>query len=960
MKKLLLPLSLLFSLLLTAQDQVIITGLLDGTGPGAKPRAVELYVAGTVDLTDYAIERYANGGTEPTAIALSGIYTDAFVYVVNGTEEFAQAFGTAGDFANIIASGTVTGTGDDVFTLTRSGTLIDQVGGTIGEREDVYQDSYLYRNDGTGPDAAWIPANWAIPGNDVLDGKTLAEHGTIVPFGTYVATTMPTGPTVSVTGGSDVAEPATDGSFTVTLSAASNQDFTFTYRLTGTATVDEDYIDTNAGTSIIPAGATSTTLSITALDDALIEGTESIDFTFTSLTDSTYTVSGEASISVLDDDLGSAPIAIHIVQGNGDASPLVDNIVTVQAVVVGEFTEGLSGFYLQEEDADADQDSTTSEGIFVFAPDFVANVGDLLTVTATVEERFGQTQLRGADAGATIVLEASNQALPTAATLTLPRTDSQLEALEGMRVRPQDLVITDVNSLARFGEVTVTSGERLIQYTECNLPDSAGLAAYTALQAQDQLVIDDGRGGSNLTPIRLPNGDTLTADSEVRAGQTISGLTGVLGYGFNRYRVQPTLSATDVVTFSGNERPTAAPAVGGTLKVVSANVLNYFTTLGSRGADTEEELQRQEDKIVAALAELSADIVGLIEIENNDVALARLTDAVSVRTGLPYRFVISPNTGDDQIKVALIYRSDRVEESGTAAALATPASLFIGRNTNRVPLAQTFRIIDGDAGLVGEEITVCVNHLKSKGGSCGSGDDDNGGAASCNGTRTAGAVAIGEWLATKPTGVDEEDVLIIGDLNAYRMEDPIMAFLDAGYLNTKTLPGAADKFPCAGGPPSYVFGGQWGSLDYALASGSLASKIAGATAWTVNAPESPILDYNTEGSSDALFAPDFYRFSDHDPIVVGIDYASVIDKVRSSAPTDSPVELRRTGLSSYSFAGMVASGKYFVSSAAGRVLQRGRVEPVGNRFDLDGLPAGVYFVVLREPGVGQATFKLVR
>ena len=135
----LFPLFLILLLSATgvAQDRVIITGLLDSPAPGARPRALELYVQGTVDLGDYTVERYANAGTEPTTIALEGSYTDAFVYVVNGTDEFATAFGTAGDFANVIPNGNVTGTGDDKFALVSNGTRIDQVGGVIGERDNI-------------------------------------------------------------------------------------------------------------------------------------------------------------------------------------------------------------------------------------------------------------------------------------------------------------------------------------------------------------------------------------------------------------------------------------------------------------------------------------------------------------------------------------------------------------------------------------------------------------------------------------------------------------------------------------------------------------------------------------------------------------------------------------------------------------------------------------------------------
>ncbi|WP_420461368.1 ExeM/NucH family extracellular endonuclease [Neolewinella sp.] len=958
MRLLYLILSCLLSTSLIAQGQVILTGLLDGTGPGATPRALELYVQGTVNLSDYTIQRYANTNTDGTPVQLSGTYTDAFVYVVNDTDAFVETFGTAGNFTNVISSGTVSGNGNDAFTLELGGTIIDQVGGPIGDDASIYTDSYLYRQDGTGPDGDWVATNWTIPGNDLLDGFSYAKIGAVVPFGSYQPAGGPSRPTVSIENPVNLAEPATDGSFSILLSEPAAAPFTVAFSLGGTATLGIDYLLPGDNTLTFATGEQAAQLVVSVLDDEVIEGTETIVLTLDSVSDGSYSLGAPAEVLILDDDVGTDPIGIHLIQGRGDVSPLAGDVVTIQAVVTGDFQEGLGGFYVQEEDADADQDSLTSEGIFVFAPDQEVTVGDLVTVTGIVEERFGQTQLRGGDAGARVTVEATGTPLPSARALMLPRPDSLLEALEGMRVTPRDLVITDVSSLARFGEVEVTSDERLIQFTECNRPNAAAFAAYQDSIAADRLLIDDGRGGSSNLPILFAGTDTLETTDQIRAGQTVSGLTGVLGYDFDRYRIQPT--QTENLALSGNERPTTAPEVGGEIRVVSANVLNYFTTLGSRGADTEAELVRQEDKIVAALCVLDADIIGLIEIENNgNLALARLVDALTARCGVPYAYVESPNTGDDQIMVALVYRTDRIAESGTAAALATPAELFIGPGTNRVPLAQTFRVIDPTSSNLGEELTVSVNHFKSKGGGCGAGDDDDdGGAGNCNGTRTAGARALADWLATNPTGVADPNVLIIGDLNAYRMEDPIVALEDAGYVNAKTLNGNT-KFPCGGGPPSYVFGGEWGSLDYALASDSLAPFITGATAWTVNTPEPAVLDYNTEGAGEDLYAPDFYRFSDHDPIVVGIDLKQIVNSVSNSVPGGSRVELQRLDTNTYTFSGMQRAGRYLLTNAAGQVLGHGVAPVRGARISVAELPTGIYFVLLREPGAGEAAFKLL-
>ena len=72
---------------------------------------------------------------------------------------------------------------------------------------------------------------------------------------------------------------------------------------------------------------------------------------------------------------------------------------------------------------------------------------------------------------------------------------------------------------------------------------------------------------------------------------------------------------------------------------------------------------------------------------------------------------------------------------------------------------------------------------------------------------------------------------------------------------------------------SFLFGGQVGALDHALASPSLVDQVAGVVEWHINADEPPLLDYNLEFDRDpGLFdgmTP--YRSSDHDPLIIGLD-----------------------------------------------------------------------------------------
>ena len=371
-----------------------------------------------------------------------------------------------------------------------------------------------------------------------------------------------------------------------------------------------------------------------------------------------------------------------------------------------------------------------------------------------------------------------------------------------------------------------------------------------------------------------------------RGGDTVANVTGVMDYSLDLYRIQPTQGADYTNT---NVRTAEPNPVGGTLKVASFNVLNYFSTLDNsgpicgpsedqdcRGADDADEFTRQRDKIIAAISAIDADVVGLLEIENNvnDDAVIDLVNGLNDAYGAPtYAYISTGPIGADAIKVALIYKPASVTPAGAYAILDTSVDPRFIDTKNRPTLAQTF--IDNDSGSV---FTVAVNHLKSKGSDCNDvGDPDTGdGAGNCNLTRKAAAEAMVDWLAGDPTGSGDADFLIIGDLNSYDKEDPI----DAIKAGSDDVPGTADDytdliFDYQGEDAySYVFDGQTGYLDYALASADLLAEVTGVTEWHINADEADLIDYDTsfkQDAQDAIYAPDAYRASDHDPVIIGLN-----------------------------------------------------------------------------------------
>jgi uncharacterized protein len=571
---------------------------------------------------------------------------------------------------------------------------------------------------------------------------------------------------------------------------------------------------------------------------------------------------GEEPPPSVDGECGDPVTLIGAVQGTGTSTPMDTQTVTVEGVVVGDFDGEFSGFWIQDA---GDGNDATSDGLFVYDPDGDpdVSVGAKVRVTGRASEAFTVTQLQGV----AVAVCATDAELPDPAELTIPSSETDKERVESMRVTlPQELTILEYFGYDQFGEI-VLGAERQFQPTALYEPASAEAVALRDANLARRIVLDDGRSNQNPSPAMHPNGEEFTLDNFFRGGDILENVTGVLDFRFSQWRIQPTEGADYT---AANPRPDV-PEVGGNVTVASFNVLNYFTTLsgaGGRGADTTKEFERQEAKIVAALAELNADIVGLIEIENNgDTAVGSLTDALNEELGGEvYEFISTGLVGTDQITTAFIYKKDTVEPVGEYAVLTETVDQRFNTERNRPALAQTFQPVGG-----GQMVTVAVNHLKSKGSAC---PEDGDGTApadpwqgNCNATRARAADALGDWMNSDPTGTRAENAIIIGDLNAYDKEDPIDALKADGFVDLLLEHVGEDAY-------SYVFDGMLGYLDYGLANAAAAQRVTGADVWRINADEVDLIDYDMSFKGpreDALFAADPYRSSDHDPVVIGLD-----------------------------------------------------------------------------------------
>ncbi len=337
------------------------------------------------------------------------------------------------------------------------------------------------------------------------------------------------------------------------------------------------------------------------------------------------------------------------------------------------------GYYVQEEAADADADPATSEGIFVADASLAVSAGDTVRVAGSVAELpSGSTSLTQLTSVSSASICSSGQSVARTAVALPIASLATWERYEGMLISiAQSLSVTENFTLGRFGEVSLSVDGRLDNPTNVVAPGAAAIARQD-LNNRSRILLDDGNNQQNIDPTIYPTGG-LSASNTLRSGDTVGGLTGVLEQRFGVYRVQP----VGPISFTASNPRSATPEpIGGTLKIASFNVLNYFNGNGAgggfptaRGATTAAEFARQRAKIISALLAIDADIVGLMEIENDAKPNSAIEDLVSglnaVAGANTYDFIDTGVVGTDEIRVALIYQPASVAPVGDYAILDT-------------------------------------------------------------------------------------------------------------------------------------------------------------------------------------------------------------------------------------------------------------------------------------------------
>ena len=295
--------------------------------------------------------------------------------------------------------------------------------------------------------------------------------------------------------------------------------------------------------------------------------------------------------------------------------------------------------------------------------------------------------------------------------------------------------------------------------------------------------------------------------------------------------------------------------------IVCCMNLEYYLTSDfgtGYGPDTQSDHTKQRTKVSKALAKINADLYGFVEIQKGQDALKEIAHDLTKNTGRKYSYVNDGGSVNGSMtKAGFVYCSD----------VLTPYGKLLENNTYPADRKKTQAFIEKATG---EKFLFSVNHFKAKSGSASGANKDQGdGQGKHNATRVNESESLLANYAKDCAFYNDSDILIMGDLNAYAMEDPITTLREGGMIDLHRAFHADSSY-------SYVYYdsrvglSQAGYLDHALCNSTLYPQVTGMVAYHINSDESD--SYTYDKSNDQTM----FRCSDHDPVIVGLRLDSTL------------------------------------------------------------------------------------
>lgn len=627
----------------------------------------------------------------------------------------------------------------------------------------------------------------------------------------------------------------------------------------------------NSGTQI--ASSTSTlvftsanwnvpqTVTLTAVDDALVEGnhSSSVSHTVTS-TDISYNeiVVSNVPVAITDNDVQQ--VRIHDIQGAAHLSPLVGQTVNMVPGIVTAIAT--NGFYMQDPNPDANV--ATSEGIFVFTSTSpTVSVGDAIQVTGTVSEfRAGGnadsltvTEIVGPLA---VVRVSTGNTLPAAQVIG-----------NGGRIQPNQVIYNDasgnVESPGDFDPVVegIDFWESLEgMQVQINNALTSSPTAQSGTSEELWVLADNGinassrtaQGGSLITasdynPERIQIDDLVNGAitlPNVNVGTLLNTVTGVVNYSSTNYEVLVSNAPTVAQASTLQKEVTVLTGTASQLTVATFNVENLDPSDGAT------KFNALGSAIVNNLK--SPDIINLEEIQDNNGAtndsvvdasltIQTLINAIAAAGGPTYQYrqinPVDDTSGGEpggNIRVVFLFNPSRVSFVEGSLQALSDSNMADGNAfaSSRLPLV-------GDFVFNGQTVTVIGNHFNSKGG-----DDPLFGVTqppvlSSEAQRNQQADVVGDFIDAKLAVNANANIVVAGDLNDFEFSAPLTRLESSGLTSLIETLAANERY-------SYNFEGNAQTLDHLMASTALMSKF----------DAYDVVHINSE------FAD---QISDHDPVV---------------------------------------------------------------------------------------------
>ena len=563
------------------------------------------------------------------------------------------------------------------------------------------------------------------------------------------------------------------------------------------------------------------------------------------------------------------------VQGESHESPLAGKEVIINNVVVTKTDK--TGFYVQ--DKVSDNNSRTSDAVYVASKDKVAS-GDLLKVQGTVKEGYmeeysvkpGQTFKK--PAGSLTVTQIINATITKLGKTELPKalnisekmpkdivdqTPTKYnpetealdywESLEGMRV---EVTKPKVTGPQYKGDIYVLPGD----YKGQKLNNIGGVNLRPGVQNTEVL------------PITV--GNKFVAKAKDYFNENI---TGVVTYKNKTYKIDP--SSVPAIQDGGLKREVSKiyPSED-KLTIASYNIENFSANNKGHDETPEEKVDKIANSFIKEVH--SPDIITLIEVQDNNGGVndgtvdgvksgEKLAQRIKSLGGPDYKYTeIAPVDGKDggkpgaNIRVAYLYNPKRVTLIGKEKGGSEEAARFVNGHLEKNParidptsvhFEKVRKSLAAEFEFKGERIVVIANHLKSKLGDDAIYGSNQPSVENTKAKRIEEAKILNAFIKEGLRQNPNLKFVLTGDFNDFEFSDSVKTIVGNELVNLMAEHEQGDRY-------SYFYRGSNQSLDNVLISKNIKDKVV----------FSPV-------HINASFMEEHGRASDHDPVVVQIDFS---------------------------------------------------------------------------------------